>query len=253
MKPSTSLLSIILFYTSVFSQINTERFRQDADSTGLNGNADIGMTVMTGNTDFQFITLSSRLNNNWGNSYTFLVTDGGMGWTNGVRFFDQALSHLRHVATLNNFIQLETFLQYDFNKKRKLAERELIGSGLRFRLYTTGLIKFRLGIAYMFERERYTLPDQSRHAEHIAAHRLSNYVTFEIKVQKMLRFLTVSYFQPKIDDKNDFKVLSENALIVDMGKHLDITNSYNLRFDNMPPEHIKKLDGVTKFGLSVKF
>lgn len=253
MKSIALALIIILCQAPVFSQINTERFRQNADSLGFSGNADLSMTVITGNTDFQLATLSSRLNNNWGNSYTFLVTDGGMGWNNGERFFDQALSHLRHVITLNELIQHETFIQYDFNKKRKLAERELIGSGLRFRLLQTTALKLRLGVAYMFEWERYTLSDQSRHGEHITAHRMSSYVTVDIKLQKTLRFVTVSYFQPSINNESDYRILSETALIIDLGEHLDITNSYNLRYDHLPPENVKRLDCTTKFGLSIKF
>jgi hypothetical protein len=248
-----SLLPYVLFPSCLFAQINTERFRQDADSTGFSGNADISATVMTGNTDFQLVTLSSRLNQNWDKSYTFLVMDGGMGWNKGERFFDQALAHARHVFTFSELLQHETFFQFDFNRKRKLEERELIGTGVRLRLFKTNIFKFRLGLAYMLEKERYSLARQTRHPHQILAHRLSSTCTVEIKVQKILKLITVSYYQPRFDDLADYKFLSENGLSVDLGKYLDMINSVNLRYDNMPPEGVKKLDMVSKFGVSLKF
>ena len=60
--------------------------------------------------------------------------DGGFGWDDGKRIFNQALLHLRHVQDLSDLIQTEVFAQTDFNKKRLLTERELIGAGLRFRI-----------------------------------------------------------------------------------------------------------------------
>jgi hypothetical protein len=248
-----TLLPYFLLPASLLSQINTERFRQDTDSSGFSGNADISATAMTGNTDFQLVTLGSRLNQNWSKSYTFLVMDGGLGWNNGERFFDQALAHLRHVVTLNDLLQQETFLQYDFNKKRKLLQRELLGAGVRLRLFKTDIIKLRTGLAYMLEKERYSLPRRTRHGDQVYVQRLSSYLTCEIRMQKIVRLLTVSYYQPRFDDWTDYKFLSENMLIVDVGKHLDITNSVNFRFDSMPPEGVRKLDMVSKFGVSVKF
>ena len=54
-----------------FAQINTERYREDSDSLGISAIAELEITALTGNTDFQFIQLGGRLNYNWGESYTF--------------------------------------------------------------------------------------------------------------------------------------------------------------------------------------
>ncbi|MFH1194379.1 MAG: DUF481 domain-containing protein [bacterium] len=254
MKPILGVIFLlIVFESSLNAQINTERFRKDADSIGFSGNADFEATIITGNTDFKLITLGGRLNYNWGNSYTFLVFDGGLGWNKGQSFFDQSLLHLRNVITIDDLIQHETFLQYDFNKKRKLLERELIGTGLRFRFLHIGDFKSRLGIAYMYEIEEYDLPDNSLHGKNKNSHRISTYLTFEIDLKKDFRFISVTYFQPEIGNWDDHKIISEEALIMNLGKLIDFNVKFNLRYDSRPPDETKELDTITKFGITVKF
>ena len=62
-----------------------------------------------------------------------------------------------------NLLQIELFTQFDNNKKRLLLARELLGGGLRFRILKTEHFKFRLGTAYMFETEKYDLPENAVH------------------------------------------------------------------------------------------
>lgn len=71
MKTKLIILFIGFLSLNNFPQINTERYRLDSDSIGFSGIADIEITAITGNTDFQIIHLGGRLNYNWGNSYTF--------------------------------------------------------------------------------------------------------------------------------------------------------------------------------------
>ena len=63
-------LLLFILHSKSFSQVNTEKFRQNADSTGLTENFNVEGTAITGNTDFQFISLGGNLNYNWGNDYT---------------------------------------------------------------------------------------------------------------------------------------------------------------------------------------
>ncbi len=239
--------------TAVLAQINTEKYRQDNEQAGLSGHIDLSAQIITGNTDYRFYTMSGRLNQNWGKAYTFLVVDGGMGRNKGQRFMDQALTHFRHVIALGKSLQHETFAQKDFNKKRNLSDRIVFGSGLRLRVMKTEAVKLRAAIAYMFEREWYTLSANDTHQRRMDAHRISSYVTLEYKLEKNVSLIAVTYFQPEILGPKDNRVLSESALVVKLGPHLDLQNSLNLRFDSRPPTGVKKTDMTLKTGLSVRF
>ena len=248
------MLSILLILASQhLPQINTERYRKDSDSVGFSGLTDIEITAITGNTDLQIIHLGGRLNYNWGGSYTFLVADGGFGWDDGERIFNQALFHLRHVESLSELIQAEGFTQFDFNKSRLLNEREIIGGGLRFRILKLDELKIRLGTSYFYEHERFILPLNSLHPENVFANRLSTYFTFEYEIKDLVKLISVTYFQPRADYWKDYRILSDNSLIVELSSFVDLKTSFNIRYDSKPPETIKSTDTFTKFGFSFKF
>lgn len=248
-----TIITFLLLISSLsFSQVNTERFRKDSSEPGLSANIDFDVNIITGNTDLKFISLGGRLNYDWQSNYTFLISDFGYGWSDDKKIFDQALLHLRNVLTISDLVQQETFIQFDFNKKRLLNSRELIGAGLRFKIYKSDEFKFRTGLAYIYEIEEYKLPENSIHGKLKNTHRLSSYVTFEINLKEGVRLLSIEYFQPDIVEFADYKFISENVLIVDLGKYLDLNIKFNLRYDSRPPDTIKSLDTITKFGLTVK-
>jgi len=229
-----------------------EKFRTSEDSTGFTGNLDVSATALTGNTDFQVIIGDTRLEYNWGTNYIFFVGNAGYGWESKKAFSDQALVHIRDVQTLNSLLQAEFFLQFNYNKKRLLLSRELVGTGIRFRLVSEKSLKLRLGIAYMYEHERYDLPANSVHGRLTDASRLSSYVTFNIAIKEGFNFVSVTYYQPKISDWNDLKAISNNAFVSELSTFIDLTFGVSLGYDSRPPETIKKLDTTPKFGLSFK-
>ncbi len=243
----------VICYCSIFAQVNTERFREDEDSVGFSGYIDIEGIVATGNTDFQLLNSGGRLNYNWGNDYTFIVADGGYGWENGKAFVDQLFAHLRHVVTTGELIQIEFFTQFDNNKKRLLLARELLGGGLRFRLLKTDHFKLRLGSAYMFETEKYDLPENSAHPLTTSFHRLTSYLTFKYQLNKLLSFISTTYYQPRLSDFNDYKLFTENAILIDTGRLLDFFIKLNLRYDSRPPDTVKNFDTYSRIGFSFKF
>lgn len=253
LSPLIPLLLCSILAGSIPAQVNMERFRRDTEKAGLEGSADFDLSVMTGNTDFQMLGLGSRVNYNWGKSYTFVVLNGGIGWNKGERFMDNAMAHLRHVLTLNRRLQNEWFLQFDQNHKRKLDAREVFGVGVRAKVVTNKKIKMRSGMAWMYERERYDLADEMWHPRQMASHRLSSYLTLESHAAEHFSLLNVTYFQPILSDWRDHRILSENAMTVGLSRHLDLKLSFTLRFDSKPPRDIKKLDTASKSALSLRF
>jgi putative salt-induced outer membrane protein YdiY len=255
MAKSFQFYLFIIFFTCglISAQVNTERFRINTDSAGFSGNVNISATAITGNTDFQIINAVTHLYYDWGKDYTFFVGNAGYGWQNKEAFSNEALAHLRYVIWINNLLQTELFIQFNYNKKRLLLARELYGTGIRLKLITEKSLKIRYGLAYMFEREEYDLPANSVHGRITNASRISSYATFNILLKDGFLFISVTYFQPKISNWKDFKSISDNSFVSELSSLIDLTFGVSLRYDSRPPDAIKKLDTVTKFGLSIKF
>lgn len=250
MKSLFYYFTFLSLTASLCAQVNTEKFRKSADTTGFSLRSDIDFTFMSGNADFAFLGTNSRINCNWGEGYTFLVVNGGFGRNKGANFFSQAILHLRNVNTLNDFLQLEEFVQYDNNKQILLLNRKIFGFGLRFRIIDTDEIKFRIGPAAFYELEDYEVSKLSLELDKERLLRLSVYFTALVELQDDLSFLTTSYFQPAAKKLNDFRFLSDNALNIQLGKTVDLVFKLQMRFDSQPAPSIKKFDLVSKVGVA---
>lgn len=246
-------LLIFIFLTTqiCFPQVNTERYRQDSDP-GFTSLVDISALAQTGNTDFQLIEFGGRLNYNRGEGYSFIVVSGGYGWNEGKQFSNDFFSHLRNVESLNDWLQIEAFLQFDYNRKRKLLSRELAGAGLRYKVFTSDILRVRIGTSYFFEAEQYDLSDEDIHERDVTAHRLSSYLTFETDFNDKVGFLSVSYYQPNLEYFSDLKLISENSLIIKISELLRFNVNFNVRYDAIPPDGIKDLDTITKIGITFR-
>ncbi len=206
---------------------------------------------MAGNTDYSFFGTDTRFNYNWGTDYTFLVVNGGFGFNNGESFFSQALFHLRNVNSASDFVCIEEFIQYDNNKQILLLHRTLVGAGLRFKLIENDEMTLRIGPSIFFEHETYDLNVAANHKNKINNTRLSLYLTSLFNLQKEISFLSLMYFQPKVDNFNDLKILFDSALNIKLGKTVDFVVKLQMRYDSLPADTIEKFDLITKLGVGI--
>ena len=252
--PSTITLFLILFlHANLHAQVNTERFRIAADSLGFSVRSDLNFTLMAGNSDFQYMGTNTRFNYNWGTDYTFLVTNGGYGKNSGKSFFSQSLLHLRNVNSLNDIFQIETFLQYDNNKKLLLMHRGLVGAGARLKVINREKLITRVGLSVFYEREEYDLPESAIHKVNDNHVRLSTYITFTHTLNDNVSLLSTSYLQPDLNESRDFRMLSDSALNVKLADNVALTTTLNMRRDSRPADGIKKFDLTTRIGVSLAF
>jgi putative salt-induced outer membrane protein YdiY len=253
MKGLLYLFSFVWLTSNIYSQVNTEKFRIAADSLGFSVRSDIDFTLMKGNADFSFLGTNTRLNYNRGIDYTFLVLNGGFGSNKGAKFFSQALFHLRNVNSISKLISIEEFIQYDNNKQILLKHRALAGVGLRIKLIENDEFVMRIGPSVFFEHETYDLDSLSVHKHKSNLVRMNLYLTSLINLQEDIKFLGITYFQPAASALNDFRILFDGALNIELGKAVDLMVKLQMRFDNLPPDNVKKFDLVSKFGIAINF
>jgi hypothetical protein len=247
------ILSLFILSTDITSQINAERFRIATDSLGLSARVDLDLTLLAGNTDFVFLGTNARINYNRGTDYTFLVLNGGYGINDGESFFSQAILHLRNVDALIDFASLEEFIQYNNNKQILLLDRALIGGGLRLKLVENDELVMRLGPSIFFEHEVYDLDSLAVHKRITNSIRLNLYYTSLYKIHESLSLLGIIYLQPQIDQFEDFRILFDGAVNINIDKGFDLMVKLEMRYDNLPADDVEKFDLITKLGLAMNF
>ncbi|HEX5555854.1 MAG TPA: DUF481 domain-containing protein [Chitinophagaceae bacterium] len=234
---------ILLFFftclTSFFSYgqiVNVESMRIAMDSTGWAGSMG-GDFTLTKNTARIFsanaygtVQLKTKKN-----LYLFL---GNYGFLKGdtEKFIDNAFLHFRFDHSLTSFLQWEFFVQYQNNKITKIAKRFLLGSGPRFKLPTPEKLKTFLGIDFMYEYEEEISAPVITHR----VFRNSSYLAFTYKPTAYLQLVSTTFYQPRLDQFSDFRILNQETATFTITKKLSVTLNWDFLYDAVPVADIPK-------------
>ncbi len=244
---------LFIFTQILYCQVNTEKYRNIEDSLGFSGIIKLDASIQTGNTDLQELGSKILLEYRKPVSTILLILNGDYGWNNGEQFSNQALAHLRYVQALNPGLKFEIFTQINYDKSLLLLFRALAGAGLRFKLLESKNSELWFGSAYMIEYERYSAPRRFIEKKKMLAHRWSNYLSFNLSLQKNVSISSVIYYQPRFDLWKDTRILTENSLIVNLSSSFSLSVDFNLRYDRFTPKGIREVDTKSKVGFIYNF
>ena len=247
------IFAFSFFSVLIFSQVNTEKHRTPKDAVGFSGHIEVDANIKTGNTEKTEVGVEGRGDYKTPRSLTFIIFQSDYEWVGSTRSSDMGLLHLRHVENFNDSLMIEFFGQIDYNKKILLNNRELIGAGLRYRLFNFSNGDIHIGSAFMFEHENYNLDETDSHPDEVQTSRWSNYLTYFQAVNANVTLSSVLYYQPAFSDFGDVRILNENNMKAGLSQSLSVLVTFRLRYDSIPPDEIEKTDTETRIGLSYSF
>ena len=258
------------------AQVNTESMRVGAEEPGWASTIDLSSSLQRGNTERDNLGAGARVQYAWlhanGEPETgegeetndedvqrptnviFLTSNYSFTRLNENRFVNNALSHLRFIREHSARFSYEAFGQHQFNEFTRLEQRLLFGGGVRFRVLQDPRAEVFLGTGYMLERETLDLPaalPDARRSEH---HRSTNYVTVRYNSEdERLRLVETLYFQTRVDQVEDYRLLSETSFEIQLLRRLALAISLNVTHDSEPPTGVKETDVVLSNSLRYSF
>lgn len=246
-------IPFIIVSTKLNAQVNTEKYRNENDTSGFSGFVQLNISAQTGNVDLQELDPTFRVDYKTQHTHSFAIILGEYGWKDQVAFSNQALLHLRHVHEISFPFEWEVFGQINYDKARLLLFRDLAGVGLRFNIFKNKLNELWIGTDYMIEHEKYDLPPTAKHKVEQTVNRWSNYLNYSLNIKHGVLFSVVIYYQPRFDLFSDLRILNENSLSVDLVKNLALSVGFRLYYNSRPPDTIKNTDTKTELGFSFSF
>lgn len=247
------VVSVALHTQRAESQVNIEALRSAATDTGFSGTVGLNLVLRTGNVELLQLDVDGRVDYTTSHSTTFLLGRGGIGLLGSDRFSNAGLIHLRHGRDLSHFVFPEAFAQWNYDEKRLLDFRALMGGGIRLGIVQRDDIGLWIGVGYMYEHERLDLPPAAVHPTTTSVHRASNYVVVRVAGGSQFVLASTSYIQPKLDELGDIRLLSDLDLAVTISRRLSLLVRVDMRYDSRPPDEIARLDTSLKNGLSLAF
>ncbi len=261
---TTGLTLAALILTSLLTaQVNTEALRREDLSPGLHTTLGADLGLIAGNSDLLQLKSSLRFDYRKGGNHFFLVTQYQQGRKDEQLFINKGFAHLRGVRALRPRLQVEGFLQREFNEFINLEDRQLAGGGLRIRWRqpqdpseTPPPLQLNTGVGLMWERERIDTTGQASgdpvHGAVASLIRSTNYFVVQWKVDERLTLFSTTYYQVDLRRPSDYRILWEGRLGVNLTRRLSLTINLNLRYDSEPPEGIKSYDLEITNGVSYR-
>ena len=158
-------------------------------------------------------------------------------------FSNDYLQHFRTKYYLNDKFALESYLQNQHDLVHNIENRKLVGLGFKANI---SIIDF-IGLSIFYEDE--LLVDDISHKDY----RMNFYNEFGFNISENFKFSNVIYYQPNIEEYNDYKFAIESTLSFSIIKNLFFTNTFSLAHDTYPAVDIPKTTYQIKNSLKFKF
>ncbi|MBA7711287.1 hypothetical protein ES703_120245 [subsurface metagenome] len=255
-------LAALLLAPLLSAQVNTEALRREDLTPGLHTTLGADLGLIAGNSSLLQLKSSLRFDYLTGGNHFFLVTQYQRGSTDTL-FINKGFAHLRGVKVLKPRLQIEGFLQREFNEFINLEDRQLAGGGVRIRWLQrqdtaeeSPPLQLNTGIGLMWERERIDTTGQASgdpyHGAVASLVRSTNYLVVRWQLDDRLALFSTTYYQVDLGRFSDYRVLWEGSLGVTLTRRLSLTINLNLRYDSEPPEGIKPYDLEITNGVSYR-
>jgi hypothetical protein len=235
------------------AQVNVEALRQDDPPLGYSGSVGGDLTIRTGNVDLVQLGLNARVYRVTESKTRLMVGNGGLGLQGGTRFASSGLLHFRETYQYNNIISPEWYGQLNYDRPQLLDFRLVAGGGARTSFAQGEWGQFGMGAAFFFEHEQLNLPDTALHSTETNVIRGSYFLTLRLVLNDDVVITSTTYLQPVVANWGDIRTLGNFRLATSVTDDLDLTVSFDVRYDSRPPDDISALDTTLRTGLRYRY
>jgi hypothetical protein len=183
-----------------------------------------------------------------------VLARGEYGTSAGLTLTKKAFEHARARITLDCRWRWEVFAQHEYDRFRRLSLRAVAGTGPALQILDTKELSVLAGAAYIAELERLDHRMGTGDAgARTFAHRASLYLTGHEDLSTGVAIVETVYFQPRVDDPSDLRVLGELAVQSKLSSRIALKDSLTIAYDDTPPDGIKRFDSSLEIALIVTF
>lgn len=243
------VLALLLPYFVSSQILNAESLRKVTDTSGWSGNASFNFALKRSVNDFFTLGSDMHIQYKMKRNLILIKNDVAFQKIDGENFDNSFISHLRYNYKLSDFITWEAFTQGQFNKVNLIKFRGLMGTGPRFKLSKSEKYKFYLGTLPMYEYEEVDdgiTPLQRNF-------RASCYLSFSLYPTDHISFISTSYYQPRFDQLDDYRISSESTLAVGLFQNFSLNTTYTFIFDAFPAVGIPESQYNLTTGIAYSF
>ncbi len=250
MRLITLILFLLMCGYSQAQVINVETLRKKTDSAKWTGSVSLDASLIQNkNNIFKIATKADVQYNNKKELWLF-VNDLKFEKAAGESFVNKGTQHLRYNYKITETIKMEAFAQAQYDAISEIDFRGLIGLGPRFKLTSNKDYRFYLGTLVMYEYEKASDIAENRIHKDFRA---STYLSFSIYPTETIGIISTSYYQPRLNALNDFRLSSTTSVLFRILENLAFKTTFTYNFDAYPVVTIPKSQYELTNGLLFTF
>jgi len=228
---------------------------------GLSG-GNVSSFMISGNLLLKYVK-DDHLVSIYGNASYGEQETKGVKYRISSSFTQQIRYHIPVITGDESWLELATFLQYQYDEFKRIKTRIANGIGPR-----PGVLLFDKkleisgAVSYMFEYVRLDSATYSNSSgihqytdmgEGKVEHRLSNYINFGLSLSQGLNIFSTTFYQPLLTEFGDFRIFHDTSLyITPKGmSSLTIYMKFVWAHDSRPPDQVDATDYNFQSGIMV--
>lgn len=245
----TVFLCTTLF--SVGQIVNVESARMQSDTTGWMGSAGVNFSLTQSVAKIIYLQLENHIQykTKKNKDLWLLLTTYGFQKGGPSNFVNNSLAHLRYNHKMNPWLRWEIFGQVQNNLITQIRSRILFGTGPRFKICSTEILRLYAAILFMYERES----EKTRPVVHHNDIRNSSYISFTLTPNKGIEVISTTYFQPLVNKVSDWRILNQATVKMKFGKHFRFSLTWDYLHDRFPAGTAPETTYSLKNGIEYEF
>lgn len=229
------ILFVIVLMTKLNAKsqiINVESARMQSDTVGWMGSFGAAFSITKNTSQIFGAYADAQLQYKTSNDQGIWMILGNLNFLKVAksRFVSDGMAHLRYNKKVNEWLRWEFFGQFQNNDITQIDSRILAGTGPRFKLMKLPTFRLYAAILFMYEREKEATIPIVRHSDV----RNSSYISFTWLPKDYLEMISTTYFQPRLSQFNDFRILNQISFKVKATPHFSLSVKWNYLHDKAP-------------------
>jgi hypothetical protein len=236
-----------IWFKSHSQVVNIENRRIYDDSTGFSGAFDAVFSYIQNKDYIYNVNLRNRLQYKNKKHYFLLLND--IFYSGGEKVYANfGMGHFRYAYRIKQSgWKIESYSQIQYNQLLNQKIRTLVGAGIRGKILGKEKVKLFFGSSIFYEYEEIQ-PNNEFNRDF----RWSNYLSWFMSF-KHFSFSGTSYFQPKLEDFNDYRFAGQYTFETQITKKMRFKTDVNIFHDTRPPENVRSTISNLLLGFSYSF
>lgn len=231
-------------------QVNVEPLRQQLKEDGWGGRVQASVATYAGNTEGVILGSAGFVGARGQRNVAYTMLNGDYARLNGAVSVAKWFAHGRYNYELSDSLWWEVYGQIESDRFRRVALRQVAGTGPRVALLQTPTVDLFFGVSYMYEHEDFSTEERNANG---TAHRVTNYFAVTVKAQERIVLTNVTYAQPRLDRFKDVDLLSVSSVNFIVTKRLQSRLDAIVRYSSVLPSDIERFDVELKNSLELLF